>query len=61
MFIATSLPYDRLPARERMTLREHDKQALVPERGSVAIDRLACIRHESHIKAALPNQRNVLP
>ena len=32
---------------------------LAPKRRGVAIGRLACIRHKCHIKAALPNQRNV--
>ena len=59
MFVAKSLPFDRLPATKRMVLREHDKQTLAPKRRGVAIGRLACIRHKCHIKAAFPNQRNV--
>src|SRR5258708_2653816 len=60
MFIAKSLPFDILPARERMPPRQHDKQALVPKLGCVAIGRLACIRQERHIKAPLSNLRNMI-
>src|SRR6516165_4438960 len=60
MFIAKSLPFDRLAVTERMALGEHDKQTLIPERGDVAIGCVARVRQERHIKAPLSYQRNVL-
>jgi hypothetical protein len=37
MFVAKSLPFDRLVVTKRMALREYDKQALIAELRDVAI------------------------
>jgi hypothetical protein len=60
MLIAKSLPLDDLPAGKRMSPRQHNKKTFIPKRRDVAISRLTRIREECHVKAPLPNQRDLL-
>lgn len=59
LFAAKGLPFDCPPVTERMVVRQHCKQALVPKRSYVAICSASRVGYKCHIEAPLSNERNL--